>query len=134
MVGHIFFRDQSKEVRRRKSKWAILRAGILSLYKSYEEYYDCEVKKTPQNEGSRVRRLELGHVEMESHREGEEECGLYLRFRTDAGVFEVWTDTLREYELWAESLRAAPNAKVSAPGTTEKVPSSSSSAKEEKAK
>ncbi len=113
MSGHIFFREKFKDPARadnsnpgkRKSRWAFLKDGMLSLYKSYRGYCtDSNASSTGSQRDTKVTRLEIGMALIETHRERDEDYGFYVRVRTAGDrVLEIWADTLREYELWLES-------------------------------
>ena len=70
----------------------------LKLYKSYKEFY--------KNEG-KVKEIDMENAEIEIHKERDDEYGFYIRVKADGdkGKYEIWTDTLKEYELWIDFIK-----------------------------
>lgn len=69
----------------------------LKLYKGYLEY----VKDT-----EKFKRFDMEGYVLESHKELADEYGFYIRVKVGLeNVYEIWTETLREYKLWVDYLK-----------------------------
>ena len=103
MMGYIFFRNCAKSTKQRHRCWATLKDAKLCLYKTYKDYYETLGSVAVSH--AKIKEVELGVVEVEIHKERDDDYGFYIKIRTSTnGSYEVWTDTLKEYELWIAAL------------------------------
>ena len=92
-MGYIYFKDCSANLEKKRRKWAVMESrDELKLYKNYSNYYTHkdEYKKIP-----------MKNVVMEMHRGWDQNRGYYIKMKAEPEtIYEIWTETLREYELW----------------------------------
>jgi hypothetical protein len=97
MATHLSVREGKTK---RKRRWATLKAAELSLYKSYRD-------STAAVSGVvvKVKKLPMAKCQVLKHREKDDDYGFYMQVRTTSqNTIEMWAETLKDYELWLESL------------------------------
>jgi len=87
------------DLEKKHRRWGVMkRRDELKLYKGHKGYYEKE-------EECKV--ISMKDAVLEVSREWDNSCGYYIKMSAGPDtIYEIWTETLREYQLWIDYLKS----------------------------
>jgi len=95
-MGYVNLRLSAKG-NKRSRKWVVIEnSEEMLVHKNVEDYY-----KSP----DKCKRLNMRGAKVKKHAEWDHKQPFYIMIDAgNEGTYEIWTETIREYELWLQLL------------------------------